>query len=221
MKSLSDPMDCSLPGASIYIPLSLLASVVSAQAQSARSVLDATAARMTESGCIRAQFKATQFRGITPESETAGTLLISGRKFQMKTPDITTWFDGKTQWAMLSDASEVNISEPTEEELAAMNPSALIYCYKKGYNYALRKTSLRGKPTYEVRLVAKNKKAAFSEIYVDVEQSTFNPLCFRAKQNGNWMRLSILSFQVNQSASDADFTFPAKDYPNAEIIDLR
>ena len=194
---------------------------VTVQAQSARSVLDATAARMTNSGCIRAQFKATQFRGTTPESETSGTMLISGRKFQMKTPDITTWFDGKTQWSMLSDASEVNVSEPTDEELAAMNPSALINIYKKGYSYTLRKSSLRGKETYEVRLVAKNKKASFSEIYVDVDPDTYNPLCFRAKQDGNWMRLSIFSFSTNQPTQDSDFTFPSKDYPNAEVIDLR
>ena len=199
----------------------LLVCSLQAAAQSARSVLDATAARMTQSGCIRAQFKATQFRGTTPESETSGTMLISGRKFQMKTPDLTTWFDGKTQWSMLSDASEVNISEPTEEELAAMNPSTLIYIYKKGYSYSLRKSSLRGKPTYEVRLAAKNKKAAFQEIYVDVDQATYSPLCFRAKQNGNWLRLSILTFATNQSALDSDFTFPRQDFPDAEVVDLR
>ena len=199
----------------------LLFIVLPALAQSARSVLDATAARMTESGAIRAQFKATQFRGTTPESEASGTLLISGRKFQMQTPELTTWFDGKTQWSMLSDATEVNISEPTEEEQAAMNPSALISIYKKGYSTSLRRSSLRGRPTYEVRLVAKNKKAAFSEIYVDVDQSTYDPLCFRAKQDGNWLRLSILSFNTNQPAQDSDFTFPTKDYPNIEVIDLR
>lgn len=191
------------------------------QAQNARDVLDATAARMTQSGCIHAQFKATQFRGTTPESEATGTMLIQGRKFQMQTNDIITWFDGKTQWSMMPGSDEVNVSEPNEEELAAMNPSALIYIYKKGYKYHLRKSSLRGKPTYEVRLVAKNKKTAFSEIYVDCEQSTYNPLCFRAKKDGNWMRLSILSFKTNQPSHESDFTFPTRDYPNIEVIDLR
>lgn len=201
--------------------LTFFLACVMAQAQSARSVLDATAARMTQSGCIRSQFKATQFRGTTPESETSGTMLVSGRKFQMQTADIITWFDGKTLWSMMPGSEEVNISEPTDDELVAMNPSTFVNLYKKGYNYSLRKSSLRGKPTYEVRLSAKSKKATFSDIYVDVEQSTYNPLCIRARQNGNWVRLSILTFQVNQSSKDADFTFPNKDYPNVEVIDLR
>lgn len=192
-----------------------------AQAQSARSVLDATAARMTQSGCIRSQFKATQFRGTTPESEASGTMLVNGRKFYMQTSDIISWFDGKTLWSMMPGSGEVNISEPTDDELVGMNPSTFIHLYKKGYNYSLRTSTLRGKPTYEVRLRAKSKKASFSDILVDVEQSTYNPLCIRARQNGNWVRLSILSFQVNQPASDADFTFPNKDYPDVEVIDLR
>ena len=192
-----------------------------AAAQNAKEILDATAARMMESGGVRAQFKATQFQGTTPESETTGTLLISGQQFQMETPEMTTWYDGKTQWAMLKGAGEVNVSEPTEEERAAMNPSTLINIYKKGYSYKLKKSTLRGKPTYSIYLKAKNKKAAFSEIYVDVEQGTNNPLCLRAKRDGNWMRLAILSFQAGQTLPATTFTFPTQDYPDIEVIDLR
>lgn len=201
--------------------LSLMAAFLTVQAQSARNVLDATAARMTQSGTIRTQFKATQFRGTVPESEASGTLLLCGNKFQMKTTELTTWFDGKTQWSMMHESGEVNVAEPTEEELAAMNPSLLIGVYKKGYSYKLRKSTLRGKPTYEVYLQSKHKKAPFTDLYIDVEQGTYNPLCIRAKRDGNWMRLSILSFQANLTSKDADFIFPSKDFPDIEIIDLR
>ena len=136
---------------------------LTAVAQSARTVLDRTAARITQSGCIRSQFKATQFRGTTPESEATGTMLVSGRKFHMQTSDIISWFDGKTLWSMMPGSGEVNISEPTDDELVGMNPSTFIHLYKKGYNYSLRTSTLRGKPTYEVRLRAKSKKASFSE----------------------------------------------------------
>lgn len=205
----------------LFLLLLLCPCLLTLHAQSARSVLDATAARMTQSGCVRAQFKVTQFKGTTPESEFAGTMLMLGRKFRMEAEDIITWFDGKTQWSMIPGSGEVNISEPSEEELATMNPYALINLYKKGYRYSLRKSTLRGKPTYEVHLMAKSKKASFIYIYVDVDQATYNPLCFRAKQNGNWLRLSILSFLPNQKTTDTDFTFPAMQYPNVEVIDLR
>ena len=201
--------------------LLLGAFALSVAAQSAREVLDRAAARLTNSGDVRAQFKATQFKGSTPEGEAAGTMLLSGRKYKMVTDEMTTWYDGTTQWNMMQGSNEVNVSEPTEEEQAAMNPATLIGIYKKGYKYSMKKSTLRGKQTFVVYLKAKNKKAAFSEIYVDVEQGTYSPLCLRAKKDGDWLRLAILSFQSGQSLPASTFTFPTKDFPNVEVIDLR
>ena len=201
--------------------LFLGAFALSVAAQSAREVLDRAAARLTNSGDVRAQFKATQFKGSTPEGEAAGTMLLSGRKYKMVTDEMTTWYDGTTQWNMMQGSNEVNVSEPTEEEQAAMNPATLIGIYKKGYKYSMKKSTLRGKQTFVVYLKAKNKKAAFSEIYVDVEQGTYAPLCLRAKKDGDWLRLAILSFQSGQSLPTSTFTFPTKDFPNVEVIDLR
>jgi len=194
---------------------------LSSYAQSAREVLDQAAARLTASGDVRAQFKATQFKGTTPEGEASGTMLLSGRKYKMITEEMTTWYDGTTQWNMMHGSDEVNVTAPTEEEQAAMNPATLIGIYKKGYKYSMTKSSLRGKKTYVVHLKAKKRKAPFSEIYVDVEQGTYAPLCLRAKKDGDWLRLSIQSFQNRQSFPASTFTFPTKDFPNVEVIDLR
>ena len=184
-------------------------------------MLDATAARLTKNGAVRANFRATQFRGITPQEETSGTMLLDGRKFQMQTPDMMLWFDGKQQWAMQRDASEVNLTEPTEEEVASVNPAMIVGIYKNGYTATLSRSTLRGRNTYVVHLRATSAKAEFSDIYIDTERDTFTPLCIRACQNGDWVRLSILSFQDGQKTSSSDFTFPKKDYPKVEVIDLR
>lgn len=198
-----------------------VAAATTATAQSARSVLDKTAARMTASGDVKAQFKATTFSGTTPQSEAKGTLVLSGRKFHMTTDELITWFDGTTEWSMMTGSDEVNISTPTEEEQAAVNPATLISIYKKGYRYTLKESSLRGKPTYVVYLKAKNKKMPFTDMIVDVDKATFNPLCLRAKKDGDWLRIAILSFQNGLSLPASTFTFPSKDYPNVELIDLR
>lgn len=198
-----------------------IAAVTTATAQSARTVLDKTAARMTKSGDVKAQFKATQFNGTTPQGDTAGTLLLSGRKFQMVTDELTSWYDGTTEWTMMKGSDEVNVTTPTEEEQAAINPATLVGIYKKGYRFSLSESTLRGKSTFVVYLKAKNKKAAFSDIIVDVDKATYDPLCFRAKKDGNWMRLSVLSFQNGLSLPASTFAFPSKDFPDIEVIDLR
>ena len=73
-------------------------------AQSARKVLDNTAARMTKTGGVKAQFKATQFSGMTPQSTTTGTMLMNGNSVQMTTEELLLWFDGKTQWCMMKNS---------------------------------------------------------------------------------------------------------------------
>lgn len=192
-----------------------------ATAQTAREVLDATAARMNVKGAVRANFRATQFKGTKPQSDTSGMIIMQGRKFKMRTDDLTVWFDGKQQWSVMKGSNEVNLTEPTDAELAQTNPAALIGIYKQGYTTTLNEGTLRGKPTYIVTLVAADRSAAFQKIMLDIERDTYTPLCIRAKQNGDWLRLAILTFQTDNGVGKTDFTFPKKLYPKAEIIDLR
>ncbi len=46
-------------------------------------------------------------------------------------------------------------------------------------------------------------------------------MCIRVRQDKDWHRISIRSFQGGQNFQDSDFTFPKEKYPTAEIIDLR
>ncbi len=206
-----------------YILSFLIASLMpfTVSAQSARNILDATAARLSAPGGIKAQFKATQFNGTSAEGEATGTLLLRGRAYQVTTNELITWYNGTTQWSMMRGGDEVNVTTPSEAEQAQLNPATLINIYKKGYKYTLNKSTLRGHKTFVVHLIAKSKKAYYPEIFIDVEQGTYTPLCFRAKHDGNWMRLSVLSFTSGLDLPASEFTFPAKDYPNVEVIDLR
>ncbi len=199
----------------------LAATTLTTFGQTAREVLDATAARMTRDGAVKATFRATQFQGTTPSEETSGSMLIDGRKFHLQTNDLQAWFDGKQQWSMLANTNEANLTEPTEAELASTNPAMLIGIYKHGYTAKLSHGTLRGKPTYVVHLHATSGSAEFSDIVIDTERATYIPLCIRAKQRGNWVRLAILSFQSHQKAKATDFQFPVKQYPDVEVIDLR
>ncbi|MCR5819976.1 MAG: hypothetical protein K6F94_03370 [Bacteroidaceae bacterium] len=202
------------------IPLFCI-STLTTLAQSARTVLDRTANRITQSGCIRATFNATSFSGTTEQGSTQGTLVIEGTKFYMSTAEVLTWFDGKTQWTKLTNNNEVNIAEPTIEEQQAVNPYTIINIYKKGYKLSVSKSTLRGKKTFCVRMKAKKKDMPYSDIIVDVTQDDYTPLCIRTRQNGDWGRLAILSFKPNQKVSPTTFTFPSDQYPDIDYIDLR
>ena len=190
-------------------------------AQSARNILDATAAKIKQLGDVKGTFTATSFKGTTEQGSTKGTMLLQGKKMQLSTDEMTMWYNGKTQWSLMSESGEVNVSNPTEREIANMNPYSFINMYQKGYKMSARQTKLRGKDVYEVHMVARNAANNTQEIYVDVTKSDYTPLCIRIRQDNEWNRISIHTLQGNQQFSDADFEFPKSEYPNVEVIDLR
>ena len=203
-----------------YITL-FIVGILSVSAQSARKVLDTTAARLTKQGGVMAKFKATQFDGTTPQGESTGSIQMDGTRFFITTDELTTWYDGKTQWSMMKGSLEVNVTEPDEDDLGELNPAILVNIYKHGFNYNMSKSTLRGRATFVVHLWPRYKGSDYSDIFIDIDQATYNPLCIRAKRNGNWIRLAILSFQNGFVLPPATFTFPKQDYPNIEVIDLR
>ena len=112
--------------------------------------------------------------------------------------------------------NEVNISTPDETKQAAMNPYTFINIYRKGYDIGVKSV---GK-SYQVHLVAQNKSRGIQEFYISVDKNTYVPNQIKIHQLGGWTTIDINNFQT-KNLNDNVFTFPSKDYPSAEIIDLR
>jgi len=193
-----------------YILLFLLLACVAVSAQTANQVLDKAAAVVANRQGAQAAF--TMKGG---NINTSGTLAVKGRKFHATTPQAIIWFDGKTLWTYLKKNEEVNVSNPSESELATINPYNFIYMYKKGYTSTMQKKA----GNYEVHLKATGKKN-ISEAYIVVSQKTYIPSQIRLKQQSGWTTIDIRNFKTT-ALPDGTFRFNSKDFPNAEVIDLR
>lgn len=204
----------------IYLFLAFFPSVI-IQAQDAKSILDATAASIRKLGATEVSFEATSFEGTTPIQTMQGRMSLDGNKFLLESKGLTVWYNGNTQWSYLHSGSEVNITEPTPEELQQVNPYAFMDVYKDGYKLAAKKSKLHGKETYEIQLKATSKGKPADIIYVDVLRSDYTPLCIRIKQGKDWSRISLKKISGHQKFPTSHFTFIASEYPNLELIDLR
>lgn len=181
------------------------------QAQTARQVLDKTAAVVSAQNGMTAKFN---IKG--SQLQSSGTIAVKGKKFQATTPQATIWFDGKTQWTYMKKNDEVNVSTPSESQLAAINPYNFIYLYKKGYSY----TSEKVHNNYVVHLTATDKKKPIQEMYITVLQKTYVPSQIRYRTSKGWTTIDITNFKAVK-LSDGTFRFNSKDFPTAEVIDLR
>lgn len=177
----------------------------------AKKILDKAAAKVNLSKGATANFSISGGK----IGNQSGTISIKGNMFQASTATAIVWFDGKTQWTYMKNNDEVNISTPNAAKQASMNPYTFINIYKKGYNLSVENTA-SGK---QVHLTAQNKNASIKEMYVLVDKN-YNIKQVKMKQSAGWYSISISNL-TSKNLSDSAFTFNAKDYPKAEVIDLR
>lgn len=181
-------------------------------AAQARKVLDKTAAIVGRKGGASANFSITSSK----LGKTNGSISIKGNKFYARTPQAIVWFDGKTQWSWMKQTNEVNITTPTEAKQAQMNPYKFINIYRSGYNLDMKTEG----NNYIVHMVAQNKQRTLQEMYITVSKKSYTPSQVKYRQDKNWTTIAISNFQA-KNVSNSTFVFQTKDFPKAEVIDLR
>ena len=185
-------------------------SLANVSAQTAKEILDKAASVVNAKKGATANFVMNGKYG-----NTSGTISIKGNKFVANTPQAKMWYDGKTQWTYMTSTEEVNVSTPTEAQQQTMNPYRFINLYNMGYS--MTKKSVKN--GYEVYLKATNPKRTITEMYITVNNQ-FVPTNVKMKTAKGWTNINISNFR-KASLPDKAFRFNAKDYPKAEVIDLR
>ncbi len=179
--------------------------------QQAMRVLNKTAAVVGRKGGAQADFTVSGKKTGTQ----SGTIAIKGNMFQARTKKAIIWYNGKTQWSYLKMTNEVNISTPNEAKRMSMNPYTFISMYKNGYNLSM--TTKGG--NYVVHMVAQNKKRSVPEAYITISKS-YKPSVVRMRQGNDWTTIYVNNF-VAKNQPNSKFSFNAKDFPKADVIDLR
>ena len=110
---------------------------------------------------------------------------------------------------------EVNVSTPTEAQQQSMNPYKFISIYKNGFKLGMKNVS----EGWQIHLYATNQKRTIKEMYIVVGKN-YLPKTIRMRQSNGWTTIKVTNFKAKNLA-DTMFRFNAKDFPNAEVIDLR
>lgn len=197
----------------ILILFSILMSCLTiAQAQNAKDVLDKCAAVVSNKDGVKASFRMESAR----YGSSSGTIAIKGRKFCVTTDIASIWFDGKTQWTYLKKNDEVSVTTPTEVQLQTLNPYNFITMYKKGFKHTMTTNA----SSYNVHLTADNSSKKMSEMFITIDKKSFTPTEVKVLQGNKWTTFKISNLQKSK-LDDAMFRFSSKDFPTAEVIDLR
>lgn len=192
---------------------------VAAQQSDAKDILDRVADAFRKENGIKLTFSVR-----APEGNSNGSICLKDDRFLLETEGMTTWFDGRTQWSYLVSSDEVNVSEPTPEELQGINPYAWLSLYKKDYKLKVAKIgNASDNTTYKVVMTATKRDQDIQCIILYIEKRSFRPLRLSMVQRGSKDAVLVLinSYQTGKKYDDGLFVFDKQAYPTAEIIDLR
>ena len=193
-----------------------LALPVLAQQEGARDILRRAADTLLREGGVYVSFSLRSSEGLS-----SGTLRLKGEKFVLEAGGMTTWFDGHTQWTYLPSSDEVNISEPTDEELQTLNPYAWLYLYDREYDLQSLPAETSGQ--YKIEMSARSAGEQVERLVLWLDKSGLHPVKFSLTLAGNVepTLITVRDYRTRQPYTDAMFVFDPGEYPTAEVIDLR
>lgn len=197
----------------IFIFVCLLSALTVVRAQEPTKILDKTAAVLKAAGNTKI--------GFTFEADGAsstGYIKLQGQKFVVNMGGSITWFDGKTMWTYVKKNEEVNVTTPSAAEVAKMNPYAFLAFYKTGYTAKMGNSSAK---EHEVVLTG-SEGTPYKKVVIRITKANNLPSSIKMTSSKDAVTsIRCNSFLKNQKYKDSTFQFNKKNYPKAEVVDLR
>jgi outer membrane lipoprotein-sorting protein len=210
--------------ASILLVLSITLIAIAQDSSQSRAILDKTHSAYMLSDGIKLSFTSAMGEaGSNDFDSQKGEAFIKGNKFRLEMEDMIIWFDGTTQWVLLKDVDEVNISNPTESELATVSPVALLSIYKEGYTLKAPVTkTVNGKSVYSIDMnpIAVNSDIKSISVAVDKTNNRLVQVIL-TMSNDLLTKIDITDYNDNFKYNDSEFTFNKNNHLGVEIVDLR
>ncbi|PQJ34038.1 cell envelope biogenesis protein LolA [Salinibacter sp. 10B] len=202
----------------ILCALSLLATPVRAQptlaeVQDAYNALDGLQASFT-------QVISSDFAGDT--TQVKGSVLLSGNKYRVETPDQIVTTNGTTTWIYTPTDSQVVLNDADRGE-STVTPETFLTASADQYAVQSSSTTSRlGTSHWTLHLEATRSSSRFREATLWVRQSDRLVTRMRATdRNGSTLDLRLTDISLNPDVLRENNPFSFSPPPNVEVIDLR
>lgn len=152
-------------------------------------------------------------------SRFTGTLVMQGNLFYLDSDDMKVWFDGNSQWTFSPAVGEVNLTTPTADEIAQVNPFSILSSVRKGYSARIAEE--KG-GNYKVILTPRDKKSDIHTASLTISSATYLPSEINVTfSDGTTLDIDVKSVKKSTPYPKSTFSFNKSSLPGVEVIDLR
>jgi outer membrane lipoprotein-sorting protein len=190
----------------------------------AKAILDKVSAKFKTFKTVQLTFalKIENASGKTMGTKK-GSLFMKGSNYRISVSGQEIYSDGTNIWTYDKSANEVQITKFDPSANTITPDKMFTNFYDKDFLYKLNGESKQGnKIIQEIELTPVDKSKNFFKVIVDVDKKTQTITSTKIfEKTGDRYTYSIVSIKTNSPIADSKFVFNAKDYPKAEVIDLR
>lgn len=158
----------------------------------------------------------------TDQGQTSGNIAMRGEKFRMLSADLKCWYNGTLQWSYTPVTEEVNITQPTAEELQMVNPYSIISSFRQTFSTQLLKSATAS--NHEVQMLPKNGKLTdIKSVRLTINRTTSLPvkIIFELKDRSSVI-VTLSNYKTQQNFPDNTFVFNKAMVPaGTPVVDLR
>lgn len=158
----------------------------------------------------------------TDQGQTSGNIAMRGEKFRMLSADLKCWYNGTLQWSYTPVTEEVNITQPTAEELQMVNPYSIISSFRQTFSTQLLKSATAS--NHEVQMLPKNGKSTdIKSVRLTINRTTSLPvkIIFELKDKSSVI-VTLSHYKTQQNFPDNTFVFNKAMVPaGTPVVDLR
>lgn len=203
----------------VFVTVLLLPSSAAAQSDSL-SLADVQEAYETLDG-LRASFTQVVSSDFAEDTTRIdGTVLLSGNKYRVETPDQTVVTDGETTWIYTPADSQVVIND-TAQEATTVTPETFLTASTERYTVRSSTPTTRGEtPHVKLETESTDSATTFQSATLWVRQSDRVVTRMRATdRDGSTLDLRLRDLEVNPALEDDSFQFSPPE--GVDEVDLR
>ena len=204
------------------IALLLLPGVAFAQADKAEALLDKAVSAIKADAGVQMNFTIRMSDSSGEEMfDEKGVLKMDGDKFTLLTDAMKLWCDGTAQWSYLAQNNEIYISEPNADDARAFSPVHLMELYKHGYRCVVdEKLATATEDAVTMTAIARGND--IKKVTVLLNKKSKQPARLVVLyDNGTTASIKVDSYKGKCKFSAKEFRCREKNFPGAEVVDMR
>lgn len=199
----------------MLLPLPLLAQNVAG----ANALLDRAVARIKADAAVQMDYSYSVYDDEGNLSyRDKGIMKLDDGRYALLMDNMKVWCNGKVQWSYMKDVDEIYITDADSEEAENLSPLYIMEKYRTGYTVSLKERDSLAMVTFLSK--DSGEEVDKLELFIDEKTERLAKMFIYMQEQGR-VEVFLDNYKAKCSFAKKSYECPVKEFPTAEVIDMR